>query len=253
MRLFLSRLSSMQTAATSLGRTRAFGTKSSQLTSQVFKDHLKTVTMADQNETVLPGGRHLFPLLPKAFDGVSQIGVIGWGSQGPAQAQNLRDSLENTDIKVKVGLRANSSSMDKAREAGFSEDKGTLGEMFDVIKESDMVLLLISDAACTELYPKVFSALKPGATLGLSHGYLLGHLNSVGDAFPKDINVGHGRAQGHGPERAPPVCPGQGGERRGHQRQCRHPPGRERQGHGARARLEHRSRLAVHVLHDARG
>jgi ketol-acid reductoisomerase len=51
------------------------------------------------------GGRHLFPLLPKAFEGIKQIGVIGWGSQGPAQAQNLRDSLQGTDIKVKVGLR----------------------------------------------------------------------------------------------------------------------------------------------------
>lgn len=39
------------------------------------------------------GGRDKFNLLPKAFAGIKQIGVIGWGSQGPAQAQNLRDSL----------------------------------------------------------------------------------------------------------------------------------------------------------------
>ncbi len=57
-------------------------------------------------ERILRGGRNLFPLLPKAFEGISTIGVIGWGSQGPAQAQNLRDSLEGTDIQVKVGLRA---------------------------------------------------------------------------------------------------------------------------------------------------
>lgn len=198
MRLFAS---SMRAAASPLlaQNRRAFSTKASQLHSKVFADHLKAVTMADQTETVLPGGRHLFPLLPKAFDGVKQIGVIGWGSQGPAQAQNLRDSLESTDITVKVGLRENSSSFAKAREAGFSEEKGTLGEMFQVIKESDMVLLLISDAACTELYPKVFPLLKDGATLGLSHGYLLGHLKSVGEYFPKNVNVVMVAPKGMGP------------------------------------------------------
>lgn len=191
----------MQRAVASplLSSTRTMATKTSRLESKVFKDNLKAVAMADQTETVLPGGRNLFPLLPKAFEGVKQIGVIGWGSQGPAQAQNLRDSLENTDIKVKVGLRTNSSSMEKAREAGFSEEKGTLGEMFQVIKESDMVLLLISDAASTELYPKVFSSLKDGATLGLSHGYLLGHLKSVGETFPPNVNVVMVAPKGMGP------------------------------------------------------
>src|SRR5262245_61981285 len=77
-------------------------------------------------EQIVKGGWHLLPLLPKAFAGVKQIGVVGWGSQGPAQAQNLRDSLEGTEIKVKVGLRAGSSSFAEARKAGFSEDKGTL-------------------------------------------------------------------------------------------------------------------------------
>ena len=69
-----------------------------------------TVKMSDRTEQIVKGGRHLFPLLSKAFAGVKQIGVIGWGSQGPAQAQNLRDSLEGTGIKVKVGLRAGSSA-----------------------------------------------------------------------------------------------------------------------------------------------
>ncbi|RLN54461.1 hypothetical protein BBJ28_00022192 [Nothophytophthora sp. Chile5] len=80
--------------------------KASALSSEVFKDHLKTVQMADVPETVLPGGRDLFPLLPAAFAGVKQIGVIGWGSQGPAQAQSLRDSLAScsSDVRVKVGL-----------------------------------------------------------------------------------------------------------------------------------------------------
>ena len=43
-----------------------------------------------------------------------------------------------------------------ARAAGFTEDAGTLGEMFDVIAESDFVILLISDAAQASLYEQVF-------------------------------------------------------------------------------------------------
>ena len=142
-----------------------------------------------KTEKIVKGGRNLLPLLPKAFAGIKQIGVIGWGSQGPAQAQNLRDSLEGTSIKVKVGLRAGSASFAEAKKAGFSEDQGTLGDMFDTIKESDLVLLLISDGAQSELFSKVFELLKPGATLGLSHGFLLGHLKNVGAKFPSNVNV----------------------------------------------------------------
>lgn len=95
------------------------------------------------------GGRDLFHLLPDAFKGIKQIGVIGWGSQGPAQAQNLKDSLEEAKltIKVKVGLRKGSRSFAEARTAGFSEENGTLGDIWETIAGSDLVLLLISDAA----------------------------------------------------------------------------------------------------------
>src|SRR6476646_4774429 len=155
--------------------------------SKVFEKQVNDI--GGTREAVVVGGRHLLPLLPKAFAGVKQIGVIGWGSQGPAQAQNLRDSLEGTGIKVKVGLRGGSSSMAEARKAGFSEENGTLGEMFAVIKESDISLLLISDAAQAELYPKVFESLRPGSTLGLSHGFLTGHLKNVGAKLPANINV----------------------------------------------------------------
>jgi ketol-acid reductoisomerase len=155
--------------------------------SRVFQK--KTITVSGRKEEVVVGGRNLFNLLPKAFEGVKQIGVIGWGSQGPAQAQNLRDSLEGTGIKVKIGLRPGSASAKAAADAGFTEQNGTLGEMFAVVRESDMVLLLIADSAQAELFPKVFENLKPGATLGLSHGFLLGHLRSVGADFPKNVDV----------------------------------------------------------------
>src|SRR5438045_5375219 len=116
--------------------------------SKIFQ--VDTLPLEGHTEQVVKGGRHLFSLLPKAFAGVKQIGVIGWGSQGPAQSQNLRESLEGSGIRVKVGLRGGSSSMKEAEAAGFSEADGTLGEMFAVVRESDMVLLLISDAAQTE-------------------------------------------------------------------------------------------------------
>ncbi|CAN5805966.1 hypothetical protein BH10CHL1_BH10CHL1_13350 [soil metagenome] len=145
--------------------------------------------IGDTDEYVVRGGRHLFPLLPQAFEGIKQIGVLGWSSQGPAQAQNLRDSLVGTDIKVKVGLRENSPSMAQAEKVGFTKANGTLGEMYDVIAESDLVLLLIADAAQAQSYKEIFEAIRPGATLGLSHGFLLGYLQSIGATFPANINV----------------------------------------------------------------
>lgn len=172
--------------------------RSQDFQSKIFKKEQLSLPNGN-TEYVVRGGRDLLPLLPKAFEGVKQIGVIGWGSQGPAQAQNLRDSLEGTSIKVKIGLQKGSKSVEAAREAGFTEQKGTLGEMFEVIKESDIVLLLISDAAQSQLYPQVFEAIRPGATLGLSHGYLLGHLTNEGKAFPKNINVVMVAPKGMGP------------------------------------------------------
>ncbi len=165
--------------------------------SKVFQ--VDEIELEGHTEQIVKGGRHLLPLLPKAFEGVGQVGVIGWGSQGPAQAQNLRDSLAGTGIRVKVGLRAGSNSMAAARRAGFTEDSGTLGEMFGVVRESDLVLLLISDAAQAELYPTLFEALRSGATLGLSHGFLLGHMRNVGAKFPANVNVVGMCPKGMGP------------------------------------------------------
>ena len=165
--------------------------------SNVFET--RTIKMADREETIVAGGRHLFPLLPKAFDGVKQIAVIGWSSQGPAQAQNLRESFEGTDIRVKVGLRKGSSSMKEAEAVGFTEADGTLGEMYDTIRESDMSLLLISDAAFAENYKEIFAAFRPGTTLGLSHGFLLSHLQAQGEEFPREINVVAVCPKGMGP------------------------------------------------------
>ncbi|KAJ8492451.1 hypothetical protein OPV22_014172 [Ensete ventricosum] len=155
----------------------------------VFKK--EKVNLAGHDEYIVRGGRDLFHLLPDAFEGIKQIGVIGWGSQGPAQAQNLRDSLAaaNSDIVVKIGLRKGSRSFDEARGAGFTEENGTLGDIWETVSGSDLLLLLISDAAQADNYEKVFSHMKPNSILGLSHGFLLGHLQTLGLDFPKNISV----------------------------------------------------------------
>jgi ketol-acid reductoisomerase len=177
--------------------TPSGGSRDNTFASRVFQ--VETLELDGRRESFVRGGRHLFPLLPKALAGIRTIGVIGWGSQGPAQAQNLRESLAGTGIRVTVGLRSQSPSMDDARAVGFSEAHGTLGEMFEVITGSDLALLLIADAAQAELYPRIFKALRPGATLGLSHGFLLGHLGNVGDRFPAGVNVVGVCPKGMGP------------------------------------------------------
>src|SRR5205085_4184922 len=106
--------------------------------------------LAGTEERVVRGGRDLFARLPQAFEGIRQIGVLGWSSQGPAQAKNLRDSLAGSGITVKVGLREGSASIPSAEAAGFTRANGTLGEMYEVIRESDLVLLLIADSAQAE-------------------------------------------------------------------------------------------------------
>jgi ketol-acid reductoisomerase len=147
------------------------------------------IELGCEPERVLAGGRHLLPLLPLAFSGIERIGVIGWGPQGRAQALNLRDSLAATDIEVAVGLRAGSASFDQARAEGFTEDEGTLGEMFEVIRSSDLVILLIADAALADLHEEIFAALKPGGIIGLSHGFLLAHLQAAHLDFPPSTSV----------------------------------------------------------------
>ena len=150
--------------------------------SSVFR--VEQMDVPGGSEDIVRGGRDLFPLLPKALHGVGRIGVLGWGPQGRAQALNLRDSLDGTGISVTVGLRPGSRSAQDARAHGFTEADGTLGDWLEVAAASDLVILLIADAALAAHHEEIFAVLKPGATIGLSHGFLLGHLTSTGSAFP---------------------------------------------------------------------
>ena len=65
-----------------------------------------------------------------------QVTIIGYGSQGHAHANNLKDS----GVNVVVGLRPGSSSEAKAKKAGL-----TVKPVEDAIKSADVVMVLVPD------------------------------------------------------------------------------------------------------------
>ena len=96
--------------------TRAVKAPTLDINTKIFEKEI--VDVAGEQEYIVRGGRHLFAKLPEALKGIKTIGVIGWGSQAPAQGQNFRDSLVEagmTDVKVCVGLRPDSTSNAEAR------------------------------------------------------------------------------------------------------------------------------------------
>jgi ketol-acid reductoisomerase len=88
-----------------------------------------------------------------------------------------------------VGLRPESPRREIARCNGFTEENGTLRDVYDVISTSDLLILLIEDSEQVKNYETMLGAMKSGAILGLSHGFLLGHLDSVEKYFPNHISV----------------------------------------------------------------
>jgi len=55
--------------------------------------------------------------------------------------------------------------------------------MYDIIAESDLSILLISDAAQATNYQHIFESIRPGTSLGLSHGFT--KTKSIGESFPQ--------------------------------------------------------------------
>ena len=168
------------------------------LTSSVY--NIEKLKLHKHEENIVLGGKDKYNLLDKGLEGIKQIGIIGWGSQAPAQYQNINDSLRsiNSNIDLKIGLRENSSSyLDALNTKGVNECN--IGEMYEVLEQSDMNIILISDAAQCENYEKIFSAVRPGTTLGFSHGFILGHLKNEKKYFPEDINVVMMAPKGMGP------------------------------------------------------
>jgi ketol-acid reductoisomerase len=92
-----------------------------------------------------------------------KVAVIGYGSQGHAHAQNLRDS----GVDVRVGLREGSPSRAKAEEAGLP-----VTDVPTAVTEADVVVILAPDQVQRFLYADdVAPHLKPGAALVFGHGF----------------------------------------------------------------------------------
>jgi ketol-acid reductoisomerase len=91
------------------------------------------------------------------------VAVIGYGSQGHAHAQNLRDS----GISVIVGLAEGSKSRALAQEAGFRVET-----VADAVKAADVVMLLVPDTAQKAVYDaEIAPNLRPGQLLMFAHGF----------------------------------------------------------------------------------
>src|SRR5438552_1482270 len=92
-----------------------------------------------------------------------KVAIIGYGSQGHAHALNLKDS----GVDVRVGLPATSRSRAKAQAAGL-----TVGEVRDVTKWADVVMILIPDTAQGKVYrDEIEPNLAAGNMLMFAHGF----------------------------------------------------------------------------------
>lgn len=105
------------------------------------------------------------------------IAVIGYGSQGHAQAQNLRDS----GVSVVIGLREG-KSFDKAKNDGFE-----VLSVADATRKADVVQILMPDETQASVYKNdIEPNLKKGAALMFSHGFNV-HFGQI--VAPKDADV----------------------------------------------------------------
>lgn len=116
----------------------------------------------------------------------NKISFIGWGPQASAQSMNMRDSIMGLGLnnQIKIGIRENSKSINDIIQSGFKPVS-----IDDAIKDADIVMLLISDSAQVKNYKNIISSMKSGSTLGLSHGFLVGYMESIKDKFRHDIDV----------------------------------------------------------------
>ncbi|HZJ78886.1 MAG TPA: ketol-acid reductoisomerase [Clostridia bacterium] len=106
------------------------------------------------------------------------VAVVGYGSQGHAHAQNLRDS----GVNVVIGLYEGSKSAQKAKEDGFE-----VLNTEDAVQKADLVMILVNDEKMAKIYSdKIGPYLKKGMTLCFAHGFNI-HFNQI--VTPEYINV----------------------------------------------------------------
>src|SRR5512145_1458229 len=116
------------------------------------------------------------------------IAVLGFGSQGHAHAQNLRDS----GFDVRVGLREGSRSWDAAEEAGLRVLPTT-----EAVAEADVAMVLLPDTAHGRIYAEdVGPNLKPGDMLMFAHGFSI-HFGTVTPPVDVDVTMIAPKGPGH--------------------------------------------------------
>jgi ketol-acid reductoisomerase len=107
-----------------------------------------------------------------------KVAIIGYGSQGHAHAENLRDS----GVDVRVGLHSASRSFQKVKDAGL-----VARTVREAAEEADVIMLLAPDTAQPAIYREhVATALRPGKTLMFAHGFNI-HFKTI--APPNDVDV----------------------------------------------------------------
>nr|WP_316639800.1 ketol-acid reductoisomerase [uncultured Roseateles sp.] len=116
------------------------------------------------------------------------VTIIGYGSQGHAHAQNLNDS----GVKVTVGLRRGGASWAKAENAGLK-----VAEIADAVKAADVVMILLPDEQIADVYKReVEPNIKQGASLAFAHGFNV-HYGQVVPRADLDVWMVAPKAPGH--------------------------------------------------------
>ncbi len=117
-----------------------------------------------------------------------KVAIIGYGSQGHAHANNLKDS----GVDVTVGLREGSATAAKAEKAGLKV-KNTA----DAVKDADLVMILTPDEFQSQLYKsEIEPNIKQGGVLAFAHGFAI-HYNQVVPRKDLDVIMIAPKAPGH--------------------------------------------------------
>ena len=117
-----------------------------------------------------------------------KVVIVGYGSQGHAHANNLKDSGGN----VTVALRKDSSSWSKAEAAGLR-----VTEVSDAVKDADMVMILMPDELQSDTYKsEIENNLKEGAVLAFAHGFNI-HFEMIVPRADLDVIMIAPKGPGH--------------------------------------------------------
>jgi ketol-acid reductoisomerase len=117
-----------------------------------------------------------------------KVAIIGYGSQGHAHANNLKDS----GVKVTVGLRKNGSSWDKAKKAGLA-----VKEVAAAAKAADLVMILLPDEHHADIYQRdIEPNIRKGAMLAFAHGFNI-HFQQIEPRKDLDVIMIAPKGPGH--------------------------------------------------------